>query len=1022
MIQSYKELIKQTIVLYQDYKIKNILSINDLNIALKALNSIYEQCIELEENNNGLNNKLSAIKNDLTVLFRSYGINSINNLIKLLYNDSVIKQLALDPKYEIIQNYCHPISYQVHAMPKRRIEKKISKIKTTDEIMILNSAKHLECFDLCRVKKEFNIRVSGIRICILIKKYKQVLIIDAIVDDLSLRNLDYPYIVNYDNQYKSSENNLFLSYLNTLRIKDKLIYNSEEIYYKYEGILTYYKLLKNTLLNKTIQDFINEDMYTQRSILIKLLLDINNIEHLYIAYLLYDLLNNDSVTSLDSINQEIIYNSLPWSVKVNFKIAMKHTMEYTNKLLAFDYNKVPLEQKICLLKAPNNVKEKAMTKLKEIKSKPEDSGGKAKHYLDGLLKIPFGVYYTEPILNMIPELLKKLKESDLNLELVSDLNNLNNQIKDLIELDYNENKAKFSLNIKNISKRSLNHIIKIINDLIIKNKLVDQKMDCRTTKDKLIKDIIIFLDKHYQEDFFYKFMQINNCSCFKKELYYLKNEITSTQTTLFNYMKDVNNTLNEAVHGHTEAKRQIERVIGQWISGEPIGYTLGFEGPPGVGKTSLAKEGIAKCLVNENGDSRPFAFIAIGGEPNSSTICGHNYTYVGSNWGKIVDIVQEKKIMNPIFFIDELDKISKTEQGKEIIGVLTHIIDSTQNMHFQDRFFSGIDLDISKALFIFSYNDVSCIDRILLDRIHRIKFNHLSIKDKKIIVKKHILPKICTSMNLNNCINIADDVIEFIISNYTHESGVRKLKELLFEIIGEINLELINKERIYEFPINITIDNIRSKYLKDHVPIIIQKIYDKPRIGFINGLWANSQGNGGITHIECMYFNSSTAFELKLTGQQGDVMKESMTVAKNLAWSLLTKKEQQELLKKFKLSKNQGIHIHVPEGATPKDGPSAGTAITLCLYSLFANKPIPNNIAITGEINLSGNVTAIGGLDSKILGGIKAGIKQFLFPEQNRFQYNKFIEKYKAEKELIDIKFNLVNTIDEVKKICFNIV
>ncbi len=1022
MIQSYKELIKQTIVLYQDYKIKNILSINDLNIALKALNSIYEQCIELEENNNGLNNKLSAIKNDLTVLFRSYGINSINNLIKLLYNDSVIKQLALDPKYEIIQNYCHPISYQVHAMPKRRIEKKISKIKTTDEIMILNSAKHLECFDLCRVKKEFNIRVSGIRICILIKKYKQVLIIDAIVDDLSLRNLDYPYIVNYDNQYKSSENNLFLSYLNTLRIKDKLIYNSEEIYYKYEGILTYYKLLKNTLLNKTIQDFINEDMYTQRSILIKLLLDINNIEHLYIAYLLYDLLNNDSVTSLDSINQEIIYNSLPWSVKVNFKIAMKHTMEYTNKMLAFDYNKVPLEQKICLLKAPNSVKEKAMTKLKEIKSKPEDSGGKAKHYLDGLLKIPFGVYYTEPILNMIPELLKKLKESDLNIELVSDLNNLHNQINELIKIDYNNKKNELVLNLKHLSKRSCNHIVKLINELIMKNKLSDTKMDSRISKDKLIKEISIFIEKYYQKEFFYKFIQINNCSCLNKELYYLKNEIYTTKKSLFNYMKDVNNTLNEAVHGHTEAKRQIERVIGQWISGEPIGYTLGFEGPPGVGKTSLAKEGIAKCLINEKGESRPFAFIAIGGEPNSSTICGHNYTYVGSNWGKIVDIVQDKKIMNPIFFIDELDKISKTEQGKEIIGVLTHIIDSTQNMHFQDRFFSGIDLDISKALFIFSYNDVSCIDRILLDRIHRVKFNHLSIKDKKIIVKKHILPKICKSMNLTNCINISDEVVEFIISNYTYESGVRKLKELLFEIIGEINLELINQEINYEFPVNITIDNVKNKYLKEHTPIIIQKIYGAPRIGFINGLWANAQGNGGVTHIECMYFNCSTAFELKLTGQQGDVMKESMTVAKNLAWSLLTKKEQQDILKKFKVTKNQGIHIHVPEGATPKDGPSAGTAITICLYSLFSNKPISNIIAITGEINLSGNVTAICSLDLKILGGIKAGIKQFIFPEQNKFHFDKFINKYKNDKELIDIKFHMVNNIEDVKKLCFNII
>ena len=502
MIQSYKELIKQTIVLYQDYKIKNILSINDLNIALKALNSIYEQCIELEENNTGLNSKLSAIKNDLTVLFRSYGINSLNNLIKLLYNDSIIKQLALDSKYEIIQNYCHPISYQLHAMPKRRIEKNLSKMKIIDEMMIINSAKHLECFDLCRIRKEFNIRVSGLRICIIIKKYKQILVVDAIVDDLALSNLDYAYIVNYNNQYKSSENNLFKSYLNSLRIKDKLIYNNEEISYKYEGILTYYKTLKNTLLNKTIQDFINEDMYIQRNILIKLLLDINNIEHLYIAYLLYDLLNNDSVSSLDSINQEQIYNSLPWSIKINFKIAMKHTMEYTNKLLAFDYNKVPLEQKICLLKAPNNVKEKAMTKLKEIKAKPEDSGGKAKHYLDGLLKIPFGVYYTEPVLNMIPELLKKLKDNQLDIKLVSDLKNLEKQMNDLIKIDYSSNKSTFIKSLKNISKRTINHIIKIVNELKLNNKLDEEKIDSRLSKNKIIKEIIVFIEKILSTTFF----------------------------------------------------------------------------------------------------------------------------------------------------------------------------------------------------------------------------------------------------------------------------------------------------------------------------------------------------------------------------------------------------------------------------------------------------------------------------------------------------------------------------------------
>merc|ERR1712100_701612 len=196
------------------------------------------------------------------------------------------------------------------------------------------------------------------------------------------------------------------------------------------------------------------------------------------------------------------------------------------------------------------------------------------------------------------------------------------------------------------------------------------------------------------------------------------------------YIESVHSILDNAVHGHEEAKLQVERIIGQWINGEMNGYCFGFEGPPGTGKTSFAKKGLTKCLKDEDGNPRPFSFIALGGSSNGATLEGHSYTYVGSTWGRIVDILMECGTMNPIIFIDELDKVSRTEHGKEIIGILTHLTDSTQNDEFADKYFAGIKLNLSKALIIFSYNDVDLIDRILLDRIHRIQFSNLNLHDK----------------------------------------------------------------------------------------------------------------------------------------------------------------------------------------------------------------------------------------------------------------------------------------------------
>jgi ATP-dependent Lon protease len=450
------------------------------------------------------------------------------------------------------------------------------------------------------------------------------------------------------------------------------------------------------------------------------------------------------------------------------------------------------------------------------------------------------------------------------------------------------------------------------------------------------------------------------------------------------------------------------------MNGEQTGYCFGFEGSPGVGKTSVAKKGLANCLVDADGASRPFAFIALGGSCNGSTLEGHSYTYVNSMWGRIVDILMETKCMNPIIYVDELDKVSKTEHGKEIIGILTHLIDTTQNDCFQDKYYSGINIDLSKALFIFSYNDPENIDRILLDRIHRIRFDNLTLENKMVIVKDYLLPEINEKMGFCDVVVLEEGVIEYLIETFTMEPGVRKLKEVIFDLYGEINLELLRNCAADTIPIVIKIEDLETKYLKKYHKIQETKIPEKSGIGIINGLWANALGKGGIIPIETMLYPCSGFLELKLTGLQGDVMKESMNVAKSLAWGLTPLARKKELIAEFEETKCQGLHIHCPQGAVSKDGPSAGTAITVAIYSLFNKRTISNTIAITGEINLQGKVTAIGGLDSKILGGIRAGVKRFLYPKENHREYVEFMEKYGGKSCVDGIEFIEVSTIEDV--------
>ena len=251
------------------------------------------------------------------------------------------------------------------------------------------------------------------------------------------------------------------------------------------------------------------------------------------------------------------------------------------------------------------------------------------------------------------------------------------------------------------------------------------------------------------------------------------------------FMEASKTTLDSAVYGLNDAKLQIMQMVGQWISNPgAMGSAIAIKGPMGTGKTSLVKEGISKIL------GRDFAFIALGGATDSSFLEGHSYTYEGSTWGKIVEIIIQCGSMNPVIYFDELDKISETAKGEEIVGILTHLTDTSQNSQFHDRYFAEIDFDLSKCLFIFSYNDESKVNPILLDRMYRINTMGYNKKDKTQIAQKYLIPKICAQVGFSEKeITIPDSVIEHIVENYTEkEEGVRNLKRCLEVVYRKLNL------------------------------------------------------------------------------------------------------------------------------------------------------------------------------------------------------------------------------------------
>jgi len=1039
-VEFFKNVIQETILHAQRCKFLDILGIGEIGSCVERLGVLSKNIKDAVESANpkstpdDLVNYLQVVNNDLSGILKNYGTCNLEDLLLICFGNNY-KLDSDTPKFDLLKKYFHPTGYKI-------VSKKDEKAKKTHEEYVDENTNHLDCFDITSAFKQFHMRVYGIKLYIHSALLKKSLIVYGIVDDVIIDCLNSDYILKKQQDIKGNlpiddeyNGDAFDKFIMSLSLKDYLLYdNCCDFYGKFAGYLSQNTSIHQKQISSVVKDFITDDVYMKRNTLIHLLVKSSNYDNQYLAYLLYDLLSNESNGAVDTQEQTVLYDSLPWPLKHHFKQAMKKTIQYTNDLSNFDMNKIPLEQQICLMNAPDSVKEKAMMKLKEVKAKSEDSGSKARQYLDGLLKIPFGVCKREPILYKMDEIKSQFKDlyKKHNIEakfpgIPNQENYTNLEIMKYIKQiqvgvgvgDSNVNDIKHILTSGDRTK--LSNTISRLNEILYSHNLNDYRIKNTLKKEEIKAEIVKLVD----------FATNGNASGLLDEITVvagIQNKPVDKDIALLNdnmnqisdYMDGVRSTLDKCVHGHSKAKRQLERIIGQWInssSGDKNGYVLGFEGNPGIGKTTIAK-GLADCLKDENGESRPFSFIAIGGDANSSSLVGHGYTYVGSTWGQLVQIIMDKKCMNPVILLDEVDKMSKTEHGKELTGVLTHLLDPSQNDKFQDKYYSGVDLDFSKILFILSYNDPSAIDRILLDRVHRIKFDSLTVDDKIVIAKNHLLPDIYKKNGLENMIHISDETLKFVIEDYTLEPGVRKLKEKMFEIVGEINLNMLKtNDKCIEFPIEVKISDIKSNYFKDNREIIPYKIHSESKVGVINALWANEHSMGGVLPLQVSYLPSSTFLSLTLTGSLGDVMKESISVSLTNAWNLTSPARQKQLIKLYnniKTNEVYGLHINCPNISTTKDGPSATTAFTVLIYSLFNNIKIKNYFGITGETSFDYCLTEIGGLEHKLIKSIPAGIKEFIFPKENKRDFDKIMEKYKDNDIIKGIKFHYIQDVKDV--------
>ena len=455
-------------------------------------------------------------------------------------------------------------------------------------------------------------------------------------------------------------------------------------------------------------------------------------------------------------------------------------------------------------------------------------------------------------------------------------------------------------------------------------------------------------------------------------------------------LKRAQKILDKEHYGLDEVKRRIiEYLAVLKLRNDMKSPILCFYGPPGVGKTSLGRS-IAKAL------NREYARMSLGGLHDEAEIRGHRKTYIGAMPGRILQQLKKAKTSNPVFVLDEIDKLGNSSYQGDPSAAMLEVLDPEQNKEFYDNFLET-GYDLSKVMFIATANDLSTIQPALLDRMEIINVSGYTIEEKTEIAKRHLLPKQLKEHGMKATdIQLGKKEIERIVEGYTRESGVRALEKELAKVVryGAKNLAM---EEAYDPKINFeTIEKILGPARLER-----DKYEDNEVAGVVTGLAWTSVG-GDILFIESALSKGKGV--LNITGNLGQVMKESATIALEYLKSNADRYNLDP-----KLFESYDVHIHVPEGATPKDGPSAGIAMLTSLMSLFTQKRVKKNLAMTGEITLRGKVLAVGGLKEKILAGKRAGIKEYILCKDNEKDILEIKEEYR--KGLI---FHYVTDMEEV--------